>query len=230
MTDCVFQARAELAKVTSGRKPRTGAVRAVSAAMFRALEDKSIDNVFERCEQLLNEREWALGIIAYDWAYRVRKQYNNKTFAIFESWLMEFIKDWGDCDDFCTHAFGELLSQNNDLFAYVKKWTNHPNFAVRRAAAVVLIYPIKKRMYKGIDPFAISDALMHDEHYLVLKGYGWMLKVLSEAEPNSVYDYLQKNKSTMPRVAFRYALEKFDKGSRLSLTLGDGVKGTELNK
>ena len=45
MIDVVTQARRELAKVTTGRRPRTGAVRAVSAAMYRALEDKSIDNV-----------------------------------------------------------------------------------------------------------------------------------------------------------------------------------------
>lgn len=217
MIDVVSQARSELAKVTTGRKPRTGAVRAVSAAMFRELRDKGIDNVLGACELLLNERQWALGIIAYDWAYRVRKQYNDKTFIVFERWLKEYITDWGDCDDFCTHAFGALLSQNNELFAHVKGWTEHPNFAVRRAAPVVLIYPIKQGKYQGFDPFIISDALMNDEHYLVLKGYGWMLKVLSEAEPKAVYEYVLRNKSTMPRVALRYAIEKMDKDLRSSL-------------
>lgn len=60
----------------------------------------------------------------------------------------------------------------------------------------------------------ISDALMNDSHYLVLKGYGWMLKVLSEAEPEKVYEYLIKNRNCMPRVAFRYALEKLDKDKK----------------
>jgi 3-methyladenine DNA glycosylase AlkD len=52
---------------------------------------------------------------------------------------------------------------------------------------------------------------MNDSHHLVLKGYGWMLKILSQIEKNNVYDYLMKNKDIMPRVSFRYALEKFDK-------------------
>ena len=217
MIDVVAQARCELAKVTKRSRPTTGAVRAVSAAMFRALEDKSIDNVLAGCACLLKEREWALGVIAYDWAFRVRKQYNGQTFAIFEGWLKEYVTDWGDCDDFCTHAFGALLSQNNDLFTQVRGWTEHPKFAVRRAAAVVLIYPIKQGKYEGIDPFTISDALMNDEHYLVLKGYGWMLKVLSQVEPDAVYEYLAKNKGAMPRVAFRYALEKMGKELRAKL-------------
>lgn len=217
MIDVVTQARCELAKVTERNRPTTGAVRSVSAAMYRALEDKSIDNVLVGCALLLKEREWALGVIAYDWAFRVRKQYNDQTFAIFEGWLKEYVTNWGDCDDFCTHAFGALLSQNNDLFTQVRSWTEHPKFAVRRAAAVVLIYPIKQGKYEGIDPFIICDALMKDDHYLVLKGYGWMLKVLSQVEPDAVYEYLVKNKAAMPRVAFRYAIEKMGKATKASL-------------
>lgn len=103
------------------------------------------------------------------------------------------------------------------MFDYVVKWTEHPDFWVRRAAAVSLVYPIRKNKYKGINPFIISDALLNDDHYLVLKGYGWMLKVLSQSEPNSVYDYLMKNKDVMPRISYRYALEKFDKETKTRL-------------
>jgi 3-methyladenine DNA glycosylase AlkD len=198
----------------------TGKIRSISASLYRALDDKSIDNVLTACEHLLDERQWALSVIAYDWAYRIRKQYNNKTFSVFESWLKKYVTGWGDCDDFCTHAFGELLSQNNELFTHVLKWTEHSDFFVRRASAVILIYPIKHDKYKNINPFLISDALMNDNHHLVLKGYGWMLKILSQVEPNNVYEYLLENKSTMPRISFRYALEKFDKELKSRLMEG----------
>ncbi len=195
----------------------TKKVRAVSSILYRTLENKNIDNVLAICENLLDEREWALGVIAYDWAYRVRKQYTRETFFIFENWLKKYVTGWGDCDDFCTHAFGELLSQDNELFTDIIKWTTHEDFFVRRASAVVLIYPIKHNKYSHINPFLISDLLMNDNHYLVLKGYGWMLKVLSENEPEKVYSYLTKNKNLMPRISYRYALEKFDKDLKLSL-------------
>lgn len=217
MVNIVSEARNHLQNLSKERGLTTGKVRAISSAMYKALEDKNIDNVFTLCEQLLDEHEWALGVIAYDWAYRVRKQYNDITFSVFEKWLKKYVNGWGNCDDFCTHAFGELLSQNNELFTEIIKWTNHRDFFVRRAAAVILIYPIKHNKYQKLNPFLISDKLMNDNHHLVLKGYGWMLKVLSQTEQKNVYEYLMKNKDTMPRVSFRYALEKFDTELKLSL-------------
>lgn len=217
MMNVVEMARKSIDKITEDSRLTTGAVRSVSSVLYKEIDNKSIDQVFSYCEQLLEERSWALGIIAYDWAYRVRGQYNDSTFDIFERWLKIYVTDWGDCDDFCTHALGELISQRNDLFGSVIKWTEHPDFWVRRGAAVALIYPIKKNKYDGIDPFIISDALLNDEHYLVLKGYGWMLKVLSQNEPDKVIQYLSDRKENMPRIAFRYALEKMNKEMKADL-------------
>ncbi|MBZ9689718.1 DNA alkylation repair protein [Clostridium estertheticum] len=217
MINIVFEARNRLEPSSKENSLTTGKVRSISSALYKILEDKSIDNVFAHCEQLLNEHEWTLGVIAYNWAYRVRKQYNDKTFFVFEGWLKRYVTDWGDCDDFCTHAFGELLSQNNELFTHIVKWTQHPDFFVRRASAVVLIYPIKHNKYQNLKPFLICDALMNDNHHLVLKGYGWMLKVLSETQQSNVCQYLTKNKNTMPRVSFRYALEKLNSELKLHL-------------
>lgn len=47
-----------------------------------------------------------------------------------------------------------------------------------------------------------------DEHELVRKGYGWMLKILSMKEPELVFDYLMQHKEVIPRKSFRYALKK----------------------
>ncbi len=211
MINIVEEAQKKIDKIKEESRLTTGAVRSVSSTLFRELNDQSIESIFNYCEQLLNERSWSLSIIAYDWANRVRNQYNETTFDIFELWLKNYVTGWGDCDDFCTHAFGELISQRNELIDRVVLWTDHPEFWVRRAAAVVLIYPIKKNKYDDINPFQISDALLQDEHYLVLKGYGWMLKVLSQKEPNQVFQYLLDKKETMPRTSFRYAMEKMSK-------------------
>lgn len=220
MNDIILEAKEYFKGLSKENGLTTSKVRSFSSKSYKSLEDKSINNVLELCEQLLDERKWELGVIAYDWAYRVRDQYNTETFFIFENWLKKYVTGWGDCDDFCTHAFGELLSKNNELFNYVINWAEHPDFFVRRAAAVILIYPIKKNRYDGINPFLISDILMKDNHNLVLKGYGWMLKVLSQVEPDNVYEYLFENKDIMPRIAFRYALEKFDEKTRINLMEG----------
>ena len=62
----------------------------------------------------------------------------------------------------------------------------------------------------------VSDALMHDSHHLTA---GLWLDVEGSIAgwEDSVHDYLLKNKSIMPRTAFRYALEKFDEETRARL-------------
>lgn len=198
---------------------KTQQVRAISAQLFRVLPSKDIAVVLSACEELLATRDWAFSLIAYDWAFRVRQQYSLATFTIFERWLFEYVNDWYNCDDFCNHALGELLRQHQSLFASIMPWVNHENFAVRRAAAVIMIYPINKGDYADLHPLQICDLLLNDDHYLVQKGYGWLLKVFSKQEPQTVIDYLRKRHQQMPRTAFRYALEKLDKSTQKALML-----------
>lgn len=187
---------------------KTNGIRSLSAALFREVKHECIDAIFGLCKDFLEDHSWEMGVIAFDWAYRMRKYYKKETFDVFERWLLDYVRGWGDCDDFCTHAVGELLCQFPELFEQIKKWTEHNEFWMRRAAAVTLIPALFKDKYSSFDPFIISDALMQDEHDLVCKGYGWMLKIYSYKELDKVYNYLKKNKALMPRVAYRYALEK----------------------
>ncbi len=194
-----------------------GDIRKLSAGLYRKIGDKHIDSVFTLCEELLSRRDWALGVIAFDWAYRVRKQYDERTYGVFFGWLKNYVRGWGDCDDFCTHAFGELLRGRKALFPLVLTWTQDVDFWVRRASAVVLIPSIRRGELDGLEPLRVADALLRDEHELVQKGYGWMLKCYSEIEPETVKQYLIDRRAAMPRTAFRYALEKFDPATRAQL-------------
>jgi 3-methyladenine DNA glycosylase AlkD len=196
---------------------RTGDIRKISSELFQSLKSSSIDRVFYLCEELLEQRRWEPGVIAYDWAYRMRKAYRPSDFDRFEAWLIRYVRSWGDCDDFCTHAFGELLNQYPELVNRVLPWTLREEFWMRRAAAVILILSIRKGCYERLNPLHISDLLMQDHHDLVLKGYGWMLKVLSQQDSDAVYQYLLRNKNQIPRTAYRYALEKMNPARRSEL-------------
>lgn len=217
MTNLLTTAKKELEVMnyaSVGKNYRTGDIRKLSAKLFKDVKDKPIEIVFSVCEELLEQLSWPLGIIAFDFAYRMKNQYDEKTFTVFEGWLERYVRGWGDCDDFCTHAFGELISQNTKLAENIIVWTKRDEFWMRRAAAVVLLPSIGKNKYNETNPLRISDILMKDEHHLVLKGYGWMLKTLSTKEPELVFEYLMKNKTVMPRVAYRYALEKMDSSKK----------------
>lgn len=200
-----------------GKKQKTSDVRKLSSKVYKKIKNNSFESKLDICESLLEQRTWAMGVIAYDIAFKERKNYTSDTFDRFERWLINYVRGWGDCDDFCTHAFGALLAEYNTVFDKILAWCDRPEFWIRRAAAVILIYPINRGMCKQLEPFKISDALMSDENDLVLKGYGWMLKVYGSKEPAELVKYLSKNVKNMPRVSFRYALEKLDKETRRKL-------------
>ena len=196
------------------KRLRTGDVRRLSAKLWQGVKGEPGDSLFAICEELLERRDWLMGVIAYDFAYRARKQYDEGTFAVFERWLEAYVRGWGDCDDFCTHAFGALICQFPELVDQIIPWTAREEFWMRRAAAVVLIPSIWNDLYARTNPLHISDLLMTDAHDLVRKRYGWMLKILSVKAPVVVFDYLLRHKEVMPRVAYRYALEKMDADRR----------------
>jgi len=213
MNEIVSIAKTELENIRNtptGNHLKTGDIRKLSAKLFKDVKGKPIDYVFSTCGELLEQHNWPMGVIAFDFAYRMRKRYDEKTFPVFEDWLEKYVRGWGDCDDFCTHAFGELICQNTKLADNILAWAKRDEFWMRRAAAVVLIPSIWQDKYRETNPLRIADILMSDEHDLVRKGYGWMLKVLSVKESELVFAYLLKNKAVMPRVSYRYALEKMD--------------------
>lgn len=110
---------------------KTGDICKISQELFKKLEDKSIHNVLNICKELLDTRNWKLSVIAFDYAYRIRKQYTDNMFDVFESWFYTYVRNWGDCDDFCTHAFGYLLQARSYLYEKIIPWTKSNDFRVR---------------------------------------------------------------------------------------------------
>jgi len=84
---------------------KTGDIRKLSAKLFKTINDKSKEYVFSVCDELLEQHNWAMSIIAFNFAYRMKSQYDKSTFTVFETWLEKYVRGWGDCDDFCTHAY-----------------------------------------------------------------------------------------------------------------------------
>ena len=73
-----------------------------------------------------------------------------------------------------------------------------------------LIVPAKQGKFLH-DIFEIADILLLDKDDMIQKGYGWMLKVASQVHQREVFEYVLAHKTTMPRTALRYAIEKMPK-------------------
>ena len=186
---------------------RTPVTRKISSRFFAQIKRKPKEEILELCETLLKSGYSEERTIAFDWAFRLKKQYTRDDFSLFESWLKTYVTGWGSCDDFCTHAFGVYIYQFPEYVKDVKKWAVFDNTWMRRASAVVLIYSIRRDALIE-HGFQTADILLMDQDTMVQKGYGWMLKEISNIYPHRVFEYVMVNKERMPRTSLRYAIEK----------------------
>ena len=182
-------------------------VRKISSRFYQQVKKFSKREIFGFCEELLGSEMIEERAIAFDWAFRVKKDYERSDFHVFGNWLKKYVHGWGGCDDLCTHAFWAFLFQFPEFVSNVKEWAGSKNRWLRRACAVVTIYSVQRKKHLE-NVFEIADLLLTDSDVMVQKGYGWMLKEASNHYPQEVFDYVMKHKLEMPRTALRYAIEK----------------------
>ena len=188
-------------------------VRKISSEFFQKVKHMPKRKILQLCNDLLESDYSEERIIAFDWAFRLRKLYEESDFQLLEWWLMKHVHSWGACDDLCTHALGALIYEFPRFIPKTREWTRSENRWARRASAVCLIYSVRRKKHLG-EVFATADSLLSDPDIMVQKGYGWMLKEASNHYPKEVFDYVMENRREMPRTSLRYAIEKLSPGNK----------------
>lgn len=187
---------------------RASVTRKISAQYFSLLKKRSKEDIFKLAEKMLQSGYNEEAHIAFDWTYRLREKYIEKDWKIFQKWTFTYVDNWAKCDNFCGHTLGYFLQKYPQFVKENRKWAKNKSRWMRRASAVSLI-PLVKQNKKNSEAFEICDILLKDSDDLVQKGYGWLLKEMSNINQEKVFLFLQKRKNRIPRTALRYAIEKF---------------------
>jgi 3-methyladenine DNA glycosylase AlkD len=189
---------------------KTAVVKKIAKHYYKEIKTADKAEIFRLCEELWRSGYLEESSIACEWSYLIRKDYEREDFPVFERWVALYVTNWASCDTLCNHSVGAFIEMYPEYLKELKRWALSENRWVRRASAVSLIVPARSGKFLA-DIFEIADILLTDRDDLVQKGYGWMLKAASHAHEREVFDYVMKNKDTMPRTALRYAIEKMPK-------------------
>lgn len=182
-------------------------VQRIDKGFYARIKDKGKDGVFALCEELWKSPYFEENIVACNWSYYQRKNFEPDDLVTFKRWLETYVTNWATCDTLCNHTIGDLIMKYPEKTEELKKWALSTNRWMRRGAAVSLIVPARKGLFLP-EVFEIATILLHDSDDMVQKGYGWMLKVASHIHQHQVYGYVMHHRITMPRTALRYAIEK----------------------
>lgn len=186
---------------------KTPEVNRLAKSYVKEIRNMEKAEVLDLCDQLWESGWHEEAIIACIWSETLAKKMQPEDFATLEKWITTNVSNWAMCDTLCNHTVGDFVLLYPEFIAKLKEFTRSENRWVKRAAAVTLIIPARRGHFLP-DIFEIADNLLTDPDDLVQKGYGWMLKAASETHQPEVFDYVMSRKTTMPRTALRYAIEK----------------------
>ncbi len=97
-----------------------------------------------------------------------------------------------------------LFDQPNKKILY--QLAKSKNVWSRRIAIVATFYFIKHNQFSDI--LRLAKLLLHDEHDLIRKAAGWMLREIGKRDQKVLVKFLDKYYRKMPRTMLRYAIER----------------------
>lgn len=137
-----------------------------------------------------------------------RKEY----FDIWMSWLFAgYVNNW-DLVDVVGFRFGSHLHDQANHMKLLKKLASSKVLWERRTAMIFAGSFIRIGNYHTT--LEIADQLIDDEHDLIHKAVGWMLREVGKRDVSVLRQFLADYAGTMPRTALRYAIEKLPESER----------------
>ena len=128
----------------------------------------------------------------------------------------KYINNWDLVDLSASYLLGDwLLNVNakaNIKRSVLYKLVKSKNIWERRISIVSTFAFIKAGQFA--DSLKLAKILLKDEHDLIHKAVGWMLREVGKKDQDVLIGFLDKYANQMPRTMLRYAIEKFPAARR----------------
>lgn len=122
----------------------------------------------------------------------------------------KYINNWDLVDLSAPKIVGGYLLDKDRKILY--RLAKSKNLWEKRIAVLATFMFIREKDFT--DAIKIAEILLKDNHDLIHKAVGWMLREIGKRNLEAEEKFLRKYYKTMPRTMLRYAIEKFPEGKR----------------
>lgn len=171
------------------------------AVQFKGLSIKEIKNLLE--SEINEERLLALFMLIEHY----KKGSEEEKDKIFQFILdhLQHVNNWNLVDAFAPYIIGPHL-ENKDKKLLIN-WAHSEGLWEKRIAIVATHHYIRNDQLEWT--FKIAKILLKDNHDLIHKAVGWMLREAGKRDQQQLVNFLEEHGHEMPRTMLRYAIEKF---------------------
>lgn len=140
---------------------------------------------------------------------------SNAQKKIFDFYIKQLhrghINNW-DLVDVSAPILGAFLIETPDPYPLLTKLAKSKNLWERRTAMIFTFAFIRAG---ELDPtIDIAEQLLKDQHDLIHKAVGWMLRELGKKNIDLLRQFLSAHANRMPRTSLRYAIERMPERER----------------
>lgn len=143
------------------------------------------------------------------------------TIANFYFKNLKYVNNWDLVDTSAEHILGPYLRgrfSSSQQKSFLKKLALSKNIWFRRVSIMTTFHFI--RNYEFENTLYIAEILLKDNHDLIHKAVGWMIREVGNRDLERATSFLQGRYDQMPRTMLRYAIEKFPETRRKAYLLG----------
>ncbi len=195
----------------------------VNSAGVRSTAKKYTELNLADTQKLLNskiheERQVALLILIQKFIKGIEEE-RKKVFNLYLKNTRN-INNWDLVDLSAPKIVGEHLKDKDRKILY--KLAKSKDLWEKRISIISTFSFIREDDF--VDTLKISEILLNDDHDLIHKAVGWMLREVGKRSIKEEEKFLKKHYKKMPRTMLRYAIEKFPEEKRQAYLKG-GIPG-----
>jgi 3-methyladenine DNA glycosylase AlkD len=180
---------------------------------------KKYDLSFEELQKLLDSkiheyRMCALFILIKKYETATKEKNTNLQNQAFEFYINNVkkgnINNWDLVDLSAPNICGEFIFNNPENKKTLYELASSGKVWEKRVAIISTFAFIKNKSTK--DTYKIAEILLNDEHDLIQKAVGWMLRECGKrVNEKELCQFLEKYSKKMPRTMLRYSIERLSK-------------------